>query len=81
MACTLSKKGNSLLKIAQALEVEPDTVFDLIATKTQLDKHTVKWVFNSMELGLSIHEMPPSIPLEALQIFVPGTPQTVKPCH
>eukprot|EP00359_Climacostomum_virens_P002668 CAMPEP_0204904456 /NCGR_PEP_ID=MMETSP1397-20131031/4874_1 /ASSEMBLY_ACC=CAM_ASM_000891 /TAXON_ID=49980 /ORGANISM="Climacostomum Climacostomum virens, Strain Stock W-24" /LENGTH=471 /DNA_ID=CAMNT_0052073251 /DNA_START=731 /DNA_END=2146 /DNA_ORIENTATION=+ len=77
MACILSKKGNSLLEIAQALEVEPDTVLNLIAIKTQLDKNTVKMVFNSIKLGLSIHEMPPSIPVEALKIFVPKTLQTV----
>eukprot|EP00359_Climacostomum_virens_P008130 CAMPEP_0204919920 /NCGR_PEP_ID=MMETSP1397-20131031/17086_1 /ASSEMBLY_ACC=CAM_ASM_000891 /TAXON_ID=49980 /ORGANISM="Climacostomum Climacostomum virens, Strain Stock W-24" /LENGTH=430 /DNA_ID=CAMNT_0052093555 /DNA_START=334 /DNA_END=1626 /DNA_ORIENTATION=- len=73
LACTLSKKGISLVKIAQALEVEPNTVLHLIANKTQLDKHTVKLVFNSMELGVSIHEMPPYIPVEALRIFVPET--------
>eukprot|EP00359_Climacostomum_virens_P008227 CAMPEP_0204903824 /NCGR_PEP_ID=MMETSP1397-20131031/4504_1 /ASSEMBLY_ACC=CAM_ASM_000891 /TAXON_ID=49980 /ORGANISM="Climacostomum Climacostomum virens, Strain Stock W-24" /LENGTH=193 /DNA_ID=CAMNT_0052072529 /DNA_START=21 /DNA_END=598 /DNA_ORIENTATION=- len=77
MACTLSKKGNSLLEIAQALKVEPDAVLDLIAMKTQLEKYEVEIVFNSMELGLSFNEMPSSIPVEALQIFVPGTFQTV----
>eukprot|EP00359_Climacostomum_virens_P007024 CAMPEP_0204902226 /NCGR_PEP_ID=MMETSP1397-20131031/3538_1 /ASSEMBLY_ACC=CAM_ASM_000891 /TAXON_ID=49980 /ORGANISM="Climacostomum Climacostomum virens, Strain Stock W-24" /LENGTH=371 /DNA_ID=CAMNT_0052070689 /DNA_START=867 /DNA_END=1979 /DNA_ORIENTATION=+ len=77
LACTLSKKGNSLLKIAQALKVEPDAVLDLIAMKTQLEKHEVEIIFNSMEQGLSFNEMPSSIPVEALQIFVPGTPQTV----
>eukprot|EP00359_Climacostomum_virens_P007364 CAMPEP_0204913914 /NCGR_PEP_ID=MMETSP1397-20131031/11784_1 /ASSEMBLY_ACC=CAM_ASM_000891 /TAXON_ID=49980 /ORGANISM="Climacostomum Climacostomum virens, Strain Stock W-24" /LENGTH=85 /DNA_ID=CAMNT_0052085275 /DNA_START=74 /DNA_END=328 /DNA_ORIENTATION=- len=76
MACTLSKEGHSLLKIAQALEVEPDTVLHLIAIKTQLDKNTILEVFNYMEQGLSTNKKPPSIPVEALNIFVPETLQT-----
>jgi len=77
LACSLSKEGNSLLKIAQALKVEPDAVLDLIAMKTRLDKYTVEVIFNSIELGLSINRMPTSVPVEALKIFVPEAPQTV----
>jgi len=76
MAYALSKKSNSLLEIAQALDVEPDTVLNLIAKKTQLNKHQVQLVFNSMESGLTIQEMPPSITVEALKMFVPEPPQT-----
>jgi len=48
-ACRLSMKGHSLSEIAQALDVEPDTVLSLIAKKTQLSKYKVKKVFDSME--------------------------------
>eukprot|EP00359_Climacostomum_virens_P004062 CAMPEP_0204906612 /NCGR_PEP_ID=MMETSP1397-20131031/6065_1 /ASSEMBLY_ACC=CAM_ASM_000891 /TAXON_ID=49980 /ORGANISM="Climacostomum Climacostomum virens, Strain Stock W-24" /LENGTH=431 /DNA_ID=CAMNT_0052075613 /DNA_START=904 /DNA_END=2196 /DNA_ORIENTATION=+ len=76
LACSLSKEGISLLRIAQALDVEPDTVLNLIAIRTQLDMFIVKAIFNSMELGLSINKMPTSIPKEVLKIFVPVAPQT-----
>eukprot|EP00359_Climacostomum_virens_P007500 CAMPEP_0204919576 /NCGR_PEP_ID=MMETSP1397-20131031/16898_1 /ASSEMBLY_ACC=CAM_ASM_000891 /TAXON_ID=49980 /ORGANISM="Climacostomum Climacostomum virens, Strain Stock W-24" /LENGTH=329 /DNA_ID=CAMNT_0052093181 /DNA_START=1670 /DNA_END=2656 /DNA_ORIENTATION=+ len=70
-ACTLSKIGFSLPRIAQALKVKPEAVLGLIAKKTQLDKFTVKIIFNLMERGLSLEEMSPSYPVEALKIFVP----------
>mmetsp|Transcript_18321 Transcript_18321/g.32934 ORF Transcript_18321/g.32934 Transcript_18321/m.32934 type:complete len:289 (+) Transcript_18321:3-869(+) len=76
MACSLSKKGTSLSGIAKTLRVEPDAVLDLIARKTQLDKYVVEVIFSSMELGLSIKDMDPSIPVEALKAFLPEPPQT-----
>jgi len=77
-ACRLSMKGHSLSEIAQALDVEPDTVLSLIAKKTQLSKYKVKKVFDSMERVFAIKSimMPRSIPAEALKLFVPDNPQT-----
>jgi len=76
MACLLSRTGHSLSQVAQALEVDSDTVLCLIARKTQLDKQTIEAIFNSMEEGVSINKLPPCIPVEALKEFVPEATQT-----
>jgi len=76
MACTLSKEGYPLSMIAQLMKVEPDTVLNLIARKTQLDKSNIAVIFDLMEAGKHANEMQPSFPVEALKIFVPEPPQT-----
>mmetsp|Transcript_29037 Transcript_29037/g.51954 ORF Transcript_29037/g.51954 Transcript_29037/m.51954 type:complete len:182 (-) Transcript_29037:34-579(-) len=76
-ACSQSKLGLSLKRIANNLETTKNRVVGLIAWKTKLPNLVVRRVLNSVADGQTLEQITQKIPKEALRTFVPtGSPSS-----